>query len=226
MKKKDVLQDATFLKSFTLGEDLTGFFKQIHKRIVEKILEGELDLHLGYDRHNISSVSNARNGYLIKKIKTSFGESDIQVPRDRNATFCLILVPKRGNIPDGLENIILSLYTKKIDKTIIESQLGKVYNFDVSRDVIVKIADRVCSGVMDWYNRPLGSVYITILMDKINYKIFENSNSANKVIYLAVGLKKGGKKEILGMWHNTNESVSFFHEISSDLKARGIKIYR
>jgi putative transposase len=112
MKKEDLLNDPEFFKSFKSGEDLTDFFKQMHKRAVEQMLEGELDSHLGYEKHNKTSASNSRNGYSEKKIKTSFGESEIQVPRDREASFNPILVPKRQNMIDGLENVIVSLYAK------------------------------------------------------------------------------------------------------------------
>ena len=105
MKKEDLLSDE-FLKQFKTGEDLYGFLAQLQKRGIEKMLEGELDAHLGYDKHEKTTKPNARNGFSNKKIKTSFGESEIQVPRDREASFNPIIVPKRQNMLDGLENVI------------------------------------------------------------------------------------------------------------------------
>ncbi len=111
MKKEDLLSDE-FLKQFKTGEDLNGFLAQLQKRGLEAILNGELDAHLGYDKHEQSATANSRNGYSSKKVKTSFGESEIQVPRDREASFNPMIVPKRQSMVDGLENVIVSLYAK------------------------------------------------------------------------------------------------------------------
>ena len=223
MKKEELLNDQEFFKSFKSGEDLTDFFKQMHKRAVEQMLEGELDSHLGYDKHNKSSTSNSRNGYSEKKIKTSYGESEIQVPRDREASFNPILVPKRQNMLDGLENVIVSLYAKGMSNSDIEEQIREVYNFDVSTSTISKITDRVTGDVIAWQNRPLDPVYLIVWMDGIVFKVRENSKVVNKAVYLAVGLSREGKKEVLGMWLGKNESASFWMGVLTDLKARGIE---
>jgi len=223
MKKEELLNDQEFFKSFKSGEDLTDFFKQMHKRAVEQMLEGELDSHLGYDKHNKSSTSNSRNGYSEKKIKTSYGESEIQVPRDREASFNPILVPKRQNMLDGLENVIVSLYAKGMSNSDIEEQIREVYNFDVSTSTISKITDRVTGDVIAWQNRPLDPVYLIVWMDGIVFKVRENSKVVNKAVYLAVGLNREGKKEVLGMWLGKNESASFWMGVLTDLKARGIE---
>ncbi len=223
MKKEELLNDQEFFKSFKSGEDLTDFFKQMHKRAVEQMLEGELDSHLGYEKHNKSSASNSRNGYSEKKIKTSYGESEIQVPRDREASFSPILVPKRQNMLDGLENVIVSLYAKGMSNSDIEEQIKEVYNFDVSTSTISKITDRVTGDVIAWQNRPLDPVYLIVWMDGIVFKVRENSKVINKAVYLAVGLNREGKKEVLGMWLGKNESASFWMGVLTDLKARGIE---
>lgn len=223
MKKEELLNDQEFFKSFKSGEDLTDFFKQMHKRAVEQMLEGELDSHLGYEKHNKSSASNSRNGYSEKKIKTSYGESEIQVPRDREASFNPILVPKRQNMLDGLENVIVSLYAKGMSNSDIEEQIKEVYNFDVSTSTISKITDRVTGDVIAWQNRPLDPVYLIVWMDGIVFKVRENSKVINKAVYLAVGLNREGKKEVLGMWLGKNESASFWMGVLTDLKARGIE---
>jgi len=223
MKKEELLNDQEFFKSFKSGEDLTDFFKQMHKHAVEQMLEGELDSHLGYEKHNKSSASNSRNGYSEKKIKTSYGESEIQVPRDREASFNPILVPKRQNMLDGLENVIVSLYAKGMSNSDIEEQIKEVYNFDVSTSTISKITDRVTGDVIAWQNRPLDPVYLIVWMDGIIFKVRENSKVINKAVYLAVGLNREGKKEVLGMWLGKNESASFWMGVLTDLKARGIE---
>nr|WP_227871595.1 IS256 family transposase [Flavobacterium kingsejongi] len=222
MKKEDLLSDE-FLKQFKTGKDLYSFLGQLQKRGLEKMLEGELDVHLGYEKHEKTATPNARNGFSSKKIKTSFGESQIQVPRDRDATFNPAIVPKRQNMLDGLENVIVSLYAKGMSNSNIEEQIREVYNFEVSTSTISRITDSVSSDIVAWQNRPLEPVYLIVWMDGIVFKVRENSKVANKTIYLAIGLNRDGKKEVLGMWLGKNESASFWLGVLTDLKARGVE---
>ena len=222
MKKEDLLSDE-FLKQFKTGEDLYSFLGKLQKRGLEKMLEGELDAHLGYEKHEKTTTPNARNGFSNKKIKSSFGETQIQVPRDRNATFNPVIVPKRQNMLDGLENVIVSLYAKGMSNSDIEEQIREVYNFEVSTSTISRITDSVSNDIVAWQNRPLEPVYLIVWMDGIVFKVRENSKVVNKTIYLAVGLNRDGKKEILGMWLGKNESASFWLGVLTDLKARGVE---
>src|SRR5690625_1648470 len=129
MKKDDFLSDE-FLKQFTTGQELTDFLKQVQTRGIEKMLEGELDAHLGYDKHIKAKTDNARNGYGKKKIKTSLGETEIQVPRDRKSSFNPMIVTKRGNMIDDVENVVISLYAKvKINKEY-EEQMREIYGIN------------------------------------------------------------------------------------------------
>lgn len=197
MKKEDLLSDE-FFKQFKTGEDLNGFLAQLKKRGLEAILNGELDAHLGYDKHEKSVTANSRNGYSSKKVKTSFGESEIQVPRDREASFNPMIVPKRQNMVDGLENVIVSLYAIGMSVSDIEEQIREVYNFDISTSTISRITESVANDIIAWQNRPLDPVYLIVWMDGIVFKVRENSKVINKTIYLAVGLNRDGKKEVLG----------------------------
>jgi len=222
MDKEQMLSDA-FLKQFKTGQELNSFLAELQKRGIEKILEGELDAHLGYDKHEKMPDSNSRNGYSKKKIKTSYGESQIQVPRDRDASFNPMLIPKRQSMVDGLENVIVSLYAKGMTVSDIEEQIREVYNFQVSTSTISRITDAVASDIIAWQNRPLESVYLVVWMDGIVFKVRENSKVVNKTIYLAVGLNRDGRKEVLGMWLGRNESASFWLGVLTDLKARGVE---
>ena len=222
MKKEDLLSDE-FLKQFKTGDELHSFLAQLQKRGIEKMLEGELDAHLGYDKHDKTDGSNARNGFSTKKIKTSYGESEIQVPRDRDASFNPMLIPKRQSMVDGLENVIVSLYAKGMTVSDIEEQIREVYHFDVSTSTISRITEAVANDVIAWQNRPLDPVYLIVWMDGIVFKVRENSKVINKTIYLAVGLNKQGLKEVLGMWLGKNESAAFWLGVLTDLKARGVE---
>jgi len=222
MKKEDFLND-DFFKQFKTGDELSSFLKTIQKRGIEKILEGELDAHLDYEKHQTSSNTNSRNGYSTKTIKTALGASDIKVPRDRDSSFNPMLVPKRKNIVDGIENVIISLYAKGMSNSDIEEQIREVYDFDVSTSTISRITDRISNDIVAWQNRPLEPVYLITWMDGIVFKVRENSKVINKTMYIAVGLRRDGKKEVLGLWLGKNESAAFWMSVLTDMKARGVE---
>ena len=187
------------------------------------MLEGELDSHLGYDKHQKSDNSNARNGFTEKTVKTSLGESRIQVPRDRDSSFNPMIVPKRGNMVDGIENVIVSLYAKGMSNSDIEEQIREVYGFEVSTSTISRITDAITDDIVAWQNRPLEPVYLIVWMDGIVFKVRENSKVINKTIYMAVGLRRDGKKEVLGLWLGKNESAAFWMSVLTDMRARGVE---
>ncbi len=221
--KEKLLNDKEFYKSFKNGSDLSSFFKQMHKRAVEHMLEAELDAHLDNEKHQKTKDGNYRNGHNNKTIRTSFGEDIIAIPRDREGSFEPHLVPKRHNIIEGLENIITSFYAKGMSVSDIEEQIKEMYDFDVSTSSISRITSAISSEVTTWQNRPLDDLYLIIWMDGIVFKVRENSKVINKTIYLAVGLNREGKKEVLGMWLGKNESSSFWMGVLTDLKARGVE---
>jgi transposase-like protein len=222
MKKEDLLS-SDFLKQFKTGKELNDFINEIQKRGVEQLLEGELDAHLGYEKSQTSDNGNYRNGHLTKKIKTEKGEFEINVPRDRDSTFNPMIVPKRKSIVEGIENVIVSLYAKGMTNSDIEEQIREVYNFDVSTSTISRITDRVSNDIVAWQNRPLESVYLIVWMDGIVFKVREGSKVINKTIYIAVGLRKDGLKEVLGLWLGKNESASFWMTVLTDMRARGVE---
>lgn len=222
MKKEDFLND-DFLKQFKSGEELNDFLHEIQKRGIEQLLEGELDAHLGYSKHEVSKNKNNRNGHTSKKIKTSFGESTIQVPRDRDSSFTPQVVPKRKSIIEGIENIIISLYAKGMSTSDIEEQIKEVYDFDISTSTISRITDRITNDIIAWQNRPLEPIYLIVWMDGIVFKVRENSKVINKTIYIAVGLRKDGLKEVIGLWLGKNESSAFWMTVLTDMKARGVE---
>jgi len=125
MRTEELFND-DFFKQFNSGHELTNFLSQLQKRGIENMLEGELDAHLGYNRHEQSEMINARNGYGKKKIRTSFGESEIRVPRDRDASFNPIIVPKRESMVEGIEEVIVSHNAKGMSVSDIEDQIKDV----------------------------------------------------------------------------------------------------
>ena len=223
MKKEDLL-NSDFLKQFKNSKDFGTFMDELYKRGVEAMLEGELEAHLGYAKHTQNTqTDNYRNGYGKKKIKTENGELDIKVPRDRKSDFQPQVVPKRSRLSVGIENLIISLYAKGMSNSDIEEELHEIYDFNVSTSTISIVTDKITGDIIAWQNRPLEPIYLIVWMDAVVFKVRENSRVINKAIYLAVGLKQDGKKEVLGMWLGKNESASFWMSVLTDLKSRGVR---
>ena len=221
MDSKDFISDE-ILKQFKTGDELMSFLTSIQKRGIEKILEGEMDSHLGYEKHDKTGAPNSRNGFSNKKIKTSFGEDNIQVPRDRDGSFSPMLVPKRKGMADGIENIIISLYSRGMSNSDIENQIRDLYNVEVSTSTISRITNAITEDIVAWQNRPLEDVYLIVWLDGIVFKVREQSKVINKTIYIAIGLRQDGIKEVLGLWLGWKESSSFWMSVLTDMKARGV----
>ncbi len=181
--KEELLNNKDFYKSFKNGEDLTSFFKQMHKRAVEHMLEAELDAHLDNEKHEKTKGGNYRNGHGIKKIKSSFGESEIKVPRDRANSFEPALVPKRHNLIEGLENIIISFYDKEMSVSDIEEQIKELYDFEISTSAISRITNAVAAEVVTWQNRPLEDLYLIVWMGSYSKFVKTQKSSTKPSIY-------------------------------------------
>ncbi len=221
---KEELLSSEFLKQFKDSKDFGNFMDDLYKRGVETMLQGEIEAHLGYSKNQKrSDENNARNGYVKKKIKTEHGELDITVPRDRKSEFEPQLVPKRSRLSEGIESLIISLYAKGMSNSDIEAQLNELYGFNVSTSTISVVTDKITGDIIAWQNRPLKTTYLIVWMDAIVFKVRENSRVVNKAIYLAVGLREDGKKEVLGMWLGKNESAAFWMSVLTDLRTRGVQ---
>jgi len=183
------------------------------------MLEGELDAHLDYDKHSPRKENNSRNDYSKETIKTSYGEDQMKVPRDRDASYNPMIIPKRKSMVEGLENVIVSLYAKGMSVSDIEEQIRVVYDFDFSPATISRITDAITADIVAWKNCPLESVYLIVWMDGIVFKVREGSKVINKPIYIAVGLRRVGLKEILGLWLGKNESSAFWMSVFNRFKS-------
>lgn len=220
----DLPQD--FFKQFKSKEDFQSFFGELYKRGVEEMLKAELDEHLGYEKHSRDghNSGNSRNGSYSKKVKTdSLGDLVLNIPRDRNSDFEPQLIPKGSRMSDKLEESIIGMYSRGMTTSDISSHVKEIYGVDVSEGTISNVTNRIIEHVKEWQNRPLESVYFTVWMDGIVLKVKQNGKYINKCIYLVIGLKNDGLKEVLGMWMAETESASFWMGVLTDLKARGVE---
>ena len=215
-----------FFKQFSSKADFQSFFSDLYKQGVEEMLKAELDEHLGYEKHSKEgrNSGNNRNGSYSKRVKTeSLGDMVLNIPRDRNGEFEPQLIPKGQRMSEKLEESIIGMYSRGMTTSDISQQVKEVYGVDVSEGTISNVTNRIVEHIKDWQNRPLESVYFTVWMDGIVLKVKQNGKFINKCIYLVIGLKNDGLKEVLGMWMDETESAAFWMSVLTDLKARGVE---
>lgn len=214
-----------FLSQFKTEQDVSRFLKDLHSQVLEQMLQGEMDAHLGYEKHSTegNNSGNSRNGSFPKKIQTEHGESVIQIPRDRNSDFEPVVVPKHESRGLSIERLVISLYAKGMSVSDIEDELRDIYEINLSTSAISIITNKVTQAALEWQNRPLDRLYMVVWMDGIVFKVRESGKIINKTVYLCVGLNDRGYKEVLGMWIGKAESSSFWMSVLTDLKARGVE---
>lgn len=215
-----------FFKQFKNKEEFKSFFDDLFKQGVEEMLQAELDEYLGYEKYAKEghNTGNSRNGSYSKTVKTeSLGDMVLNIPRDRNSEYAPQLIPKGQRMSDKLEEAIIGMYSRGMTTSDIREQVKQVYGVDVSEGTVSNVTARIMEHVKEWQNRPLEPVYYVVWMDGIMLKIKHAGKYQNKCIYLVIGLKKDGLKEVLGMWTAESESASFWMSVLTDLKARGVE---
>jgi putative transposase len=224
LKKNEQALVEALSKECKTPAEASAKLKELFGGMLEKMLEAELDEHLGYEKHSArgDGSGNSRNGYGHKTVRTEWGEADIAVPRDRNSTFEPQAVEKRQTRTDDIENRILAMYAKGLSTRDIEDHLRDIYGIEASSSLISRITDKVMPLVTEWQNRPLDAVYPIVFLDGIVFKVRKDARVVNKCLYTVLGINMEGRKEILGMWISENESASFWASICNELKNRGV----
>lgn len=215
-----------FFKQFKSKEEFHSFFNDLFKQGVEEMLKAELEAHLGYEKHSKDGygTGNSRNGSYNKKVKTeNLGDMVLNIPRDRNSEFEPQIIPKGQRMSEKLEEAITGMYSRGMTTSDISSQVKEIYGVDVSEGTISNVTNRIIEHVKEWQNRPLEQVYFVLWMDGIVLKVRQNGKYINKCIFIVIGLKNDGLKEVLGMWIAENESAAFWLTVLTDLKARGVE---
>ena len=209
--------------------DLTSFFakdgmlKQLTKNIFERALKAEMEEHLGYSKYDRIETENSRNGVGKKKLITEGGVLELEVPRDRNAEFTPVLVPKRQTRIDGLDQKILSLYAKGMSLSDIKIQIHELYGAEISESLISRVTDNVMDEVRCWQNRPLEAIYAIVYFDALIVKVRQDKRIINQSVYVALGIDLTGRKDILGLWISENEGAKFWLNNFTEMKNRGLK---
>jgi putative transposase len=202
-----------------------GLLGRLTKVMVESALEGEMDDHLGYGKHDPAGRNggNSRNGTRSKTLVTEAGPVKIEVPRDRESNFEPVIVGKRQRRLSGIDNLVVSLSAKGLTHGEISVHLAEIYGAEVSKQTISTITDRVLEGMTAWQSRPLDPVYPVIFIDCVNVKI-RDGNVANRPIYVALAVTVEGHRDILGLWageHGDGEGAKYWMRVLAEIKNRG-----
>lgn len=215
-----------FFKQFKNRDSFQDYFSQLFKTGIEEMLKGELDDHLGYSKHTTEgyNTGNSRNGSFPKTITTeNVGEVVLNIPRDRNGEFEPQIVPKGQTISAKIEDAILGMYSRGMTTSDVRGQVLEIYGLDISETTVSNITERVMDSAREWQQRRLEPVYFAVWMDGIVMKIREDGKVINKCIYIVIGLRPDGIKEVLGFWIERTESAAFWMSVLTDLKARGVE---
>ena len=207
-------------------DDIQQLFRETIAEFMENGLDSELDEHLGYDRYNTKekATDDSRNGYSSKTLRTSFGDTSIQVPRDRKGEFDPVILRKnQTSISQDVEAKIISMYAKGMTTSDIGDHIRDIYGIEVSESTVSRITDKILPEAKEWQQRPLESVYAVMFMDAIHYHVRSEGQIVKKAVYIAIGIDLSGKKDVLGMWVGENESAKYWATVLNILRNRGVE---
>lgn len=199
--------------------------KRLAGIMIEELLEAERDDHLGYDKHDTKnkSTDNSRNGYSPKTVRSSQGEMELKIPRDRKSEFQPQIVKKHETDVSRIADMVTSMYAKGMTVRDIQSHLEDIYGATISPQTISNMTDRVLPLLEEWRNRMLEDVYAVVYIDGIRYKVRDNGVIKTKTVYGVIGIDLEGKKDVLGLWIGEIESAKYWLQVLTDLKNRGVK---
>lgn len=206
-------------------DDIQDALKDVFGPLFEAMLQGEMNNHLGYENNNkdFKNTNNRRNGYGNKSLKTTMGEVEIDVPRDRDASFEPQLIPKRTRDVSAIESKVLSMYAKGMSQRDISATIEDIYGFSISHEKISDITDSVLPEIEEWQQRPLDKCYPFIFVDCMYVTIRNQYEVKDYAVYTILGYKLNGSKEILGIWLNESESKNRWMQIFDEIKSRGVE---
>ena len=225
MAKRRKTIDPALLDELLAGQDpktvlsSKGLLGDLKKALAERILNAELDHHL--DNPNEQDAGNHRNGTSSKTVLTESGAMDLAIPRDRHGNFEPALIAKYRRRLPGFDQKVIALYARGMSTREIQSHLRELYGVEISPELVSAVTDAVLDEVTQWQNRPLEHVYAIVFFDALRVKIRDEGTVKNKAVYLAIGVRCSGHKEVLGIWIEQTEGAKFWVRVMTELKNRG-----
>ena len=221
--KRNIIQQLLQEYDIETAEDIQDALKDLLGGTIKEMMEAEMDDHLGYQKSERSDSDDYRNGYKSKRVNSSYGSMDIDVPQDRKSTFEPQIVKKRQKDISDIDQKIISMYAKGMTTRQISETIEDIYGFETSEGFISDVTDKILPQIEDWQNRPLDEVYPILYIDAIHYSVRDNGVIRKLAAYVILGINTEGKKEVLSITVGDNESSKYWLSVLNELKNRGVK---
>lgn len=221
--KKNIIASLIEEYDIKTAEDIQDALKDLLGGTIESMLKAELDNHLGYDPYERTENSNSRNGSKSKKLRSKYGEIEVNVPQDRESSFEPKIVRKRQKDISQIEDKIITMYAKGLSTRQISEQIEDIYGFEVSDGLVSDITDKLIPEIEDWQHRPLNEVYPVVYIDAIHFSVRDNHIIKKLAAYIILGINQDGIKEVLSIQIGENESSKYWLSVLNELKNRGVK---
>lgn len=221
--KRNIIHQLLQEYDIETAEDIQDALKDLLGGTIREMMEAEMDEHLGYQKSERSDNDDYRNGYKTKRVNSSYGSMDIEVPQDRKSTFESQIVRKRQKDISDIDRKIISMYAKGMTTRQISETIEDIYGFETSEGFISDVTDKILPQIEDWQNRPLDEVYPIIYIDAIHYSVRDNGIIRKLAAYVILGITIEGRKEVLTVTVGDNESSKYWLSVLNELKNRGVK---
>lgn len=221
--KRNIIRQLLQEYDIETAEDIQDALKDLLGGTIKEMMEAEMDEHLGYSKSERSDNDDYRNGYKSKRVNSSYGSMEIDVPQDRKSTFDPRVVKKRQKDISDIDQKIISMYAKGMTTRQISETIEDIYGFETSEGFISDVTDKIMPQIEDWQNRPLDEVYPIVYIDAIHYSVRDNGVIKKLAAYVILGLTADGRKDVLTINIGDNESSKYWLSVLNELKNRGVK---
>ena len=221
--KRNIIQELLQEYDIETADDIQDALKDLLSGTLKEMLEAEMDGHLGYDRYERSDKPNYRNGTKPKRVRSKYGEFEVDVPQDRKSSFEPQVIPKRKKDISAIDDKIISMYAKGMTVRQISETIEDIYGFEVSEGMVSDITDKLMPKIEEWQNRPLSAVYPIVFIDAVHFSVRDDGVIRKLAAYVVLGINEDGRKEVLTIAIGENESSKYWLSVLNSLKNRGIK---
>ena len=221
--KRNIIHQLLEEYDIQTAEDIQEALKDLLGGTIKEMMEAEMDDHLGYEKSERSDNDDYRNGYKTKRVNSSYGSMEIEVPQDRKSTFAPQIVKKRQKGISDIDQKIISMYAKGMTTRQISETIEDIYGFETSEGFISDVTDKILPQIEDWQNRPLDAIYPILYIDAIHYSVRENGIIRKLAAYVILGINTDGRKEVLTITIGDNESTKYWLSVLNELKNCGVK---
>ncbi len=221
--KRNIIQGLLQEYDIETADDIQDALKDLLSGTLKEMMETEMDNHLGYDRYERSEENNYRNGTKSKRVRSKYGEFEVDVPQDRNSSFEPKVLPKRQKDISAIDDKIISMYAKGMTTRQISETIEDIYGFEVSEGMVSDITDKLLPQIEEWQNRPLASVYPIVFIDAVHFSVRDDGVIRKLAAYVVLGINEDGRKEVLTIVIGENESSKYWLSVLNSLKNRGVQ---